>query len=211
MRWIINSFEKTFMSIYLHSQALYRFKTGVFTIICSDWSWIVGILLGKLLEADGNTVSLIFFESTVTWESPAALQQIKYSVSKKAIIRTEIQSFRQFSDWDCIQIILNLKVNRDLELSRTKLHNTPAFCQRIESALEKLKFMLNLFANEVPMMEKKIKGYCHYIRPSILFEPERFKRLQNVSTISWVGTVVKKSFISSNNYLTLISLSNNLI
>lgn len=57
-------------------QGLEKFSSSVFTIICSDWMWMLGLKLGSLLEKSGKTVSLILLGISPQWAKPESVRRV---------------------------------------------------------------------------------------------------------------------------------------
>ncbi|XP_066908829.1 fatty acid synthase [Halyomorpha halys] len=55
---------------------LEKFPGSVFTIICSDWMWMLGLKLGTLLEKSGKTVSLMLLGNAPQWAKPESVRRV---------------------------------------------------------------------------------------------------------------------------------------
>lgn len=85
------TFEELAQDLY---KALEEFKTGVFTMICSDWSYQLGFTLGRLLEKNGKLVSLVLLGIDNSWADFGALKSL-YSKNYENIENSDSKKSRE--------------------------------------------------------------------------------------------------------------------
>ncbi|CAH1402775.1 unnamed protein product [Nezara viridula] len=156
---------------------LQKFSSSVFTIICSDWMWMLGLKLGTLLEKSGKTVSLMLLGISPQWAKPESVRRV-YDQVINDTSSTDLKAHNQ----------IDLEKGLEILQERVRLISSPSLLNDIQ--FKGLCHLINFTKITDAYLQLISKSCQRNINIQIVNEPDYLSMLRSNVTTNFINSNV---------------------